>query len=109
VPQPKFQAAKLEAEHLVTIFGGKVRLPWSYFARVPVQPLEYNAGHPVDRHPISDVMDPKDSSKVLTAINCLTCHQSHSSAQPDMLVKDGVNNHAFCKGCHTEVMKTEVQ
>jgi predicted CXXCH cytochrome family protein len=92
--------AKLESEHLVTIFDGKVKLPENYFAGVPVLPLKYGAGHPVAGHPVSDVKDPTDTSKVLTPMTCLTCHQPHASAQPDLLIKDQANGQAFCKTCH---------
>lgn len=105
---PDAKVQKLEAERLVAIFDGKVKLPGKYFLGVPVLPLEYGAGHPVERHPISDVMDPKDRSKVLTAMNCLTCHQPHSSAQPSMLVKDQTNNLTFCQTCHQNLTKTGV-
>ena len=97
---PKPTPKKLESDHLVAIFDGKVRLPENYFAKVPTLPLELGAGHPVERHPVSDVMDPNDRTKVLTPMNCLTCHQPHSSAQPDLLVKDQTNNLAFCHTCH---------
>ncbi len=85
---------------LVTIFGGTVRLPENYFAGVTRLPLKYGLGHPVDHHPVTDQMQPGDNTKVRVAINCLTCHQPHSSAQPDLLVKDQVNNMAFCATCH---------
>ncbi len=98
---PEVNPQKLEAEHLVTIFGGKVRLPEDYFRKVPLLPIKYGRGHPTDKHPVSDVMDPSDVSKVLKPVNCLSCHQPHSSAQPDLLVKDQVNNMAFCMTCHT--------
>jgi predicted CXXCH cytochrome family protein len=104
---PSPQVQKLEAEHLVAIFDGKVKLPGKYFLGVPTLPLEYGAGHPVDRHPISDVKDPKDPSKVLTPISCLTCHQPHSSTQPGMLVKDQANDLAFCGACHKDLTKKE--
>jgi predicted CXXCH cytochrome family protein len=71
-------------------------VPENYFAKVPVLPLKYNLGHPVDRHPVSNVMDPTDITKVKVAINCLTCHQPHASAQPGLLVKDQANNSLFC-------------
>ena len=45
-------------------------------------------------------MDPADATKVKTQMNCLTCHQPHSSAQPGLLVKDQANNMAFCDTCH---------
>ena len=105
---PDSKPKRQQAEHLVTIFNGTVKLPESYFNSTPVLALEYGAGHPVDRHPISDVMDPKDPSKVLTAMNCLTCHQPHSSAQPGLLVKDQVNNQAFCNTCHKGMMNPKV-
>ena len=38
--------------------------------------------------------------KVKTPLSCLSCHQPHASAQPDLLIKDQVNNMAFCDNCH---------
>ena len=97
---PNSNPKKLESEHLVAIFDGKVKLPEDYFAKVSILPLQYGAGHPVPGHPVSDLHDLKDVNKVITAINCLTCHQPHSSAKPDLLVKDQENNQAFCYTCH---------
>jgi predicted CXXCH cytochrome family protein len=37
---------------------------------------------------------------VRAKIDCLSCHQPHSSAQPDLLVKDQTNNMQFCSSCH---------
>jgi predicted CXXCH cytochrome family protein len=102
-PAPK----KLESDHLITIFNGSVKLPEDYFTKnkVVVLSLKYGRGHPVDGHPVSDVMDPTNVTKVLTKIDCLTCHQPHASAQPDLLVKDQTNNLAFCTTCHKDVTK----
>jgi len=97
---PESKPGKLESEHLVTIFDGKVKLPDTYFASVSVLPLEYGVGHPVPQHPVSDVRDFRDNTKIIKAMNCLTCHQPHSSAKPDLLVKDQENNKAFCATCH---------
>jgi predicted CXXCH cytochrome family protein len=97
---PDTKAAVLASEHLVTIFNGQVRLPENYFAKVPRLPIKYGLGHPVDRHPVVDQLDPADNTKVRIAINCATCHQPHASAQPDLLVKDQANNTAFCDTCH---------
>ena len=97
---PDAKPQKIEGEHLVSIFGGKVKLPENYFAKVPILPLEYGLGHPVERHPVSDLVDPNDRTKVLIPLNCLTCHQPHASAQPGLLVKDQANNSAFCDSCH---------
>ena len=51
---------------MVTIFNGKVKLPEDYFAKnkVVVLPLKYGLGHPVAGHPVSDVMDPANPTKV---------------------------------------------
>jgi predicted CXXCH cytochrome family protein len=104
---PDSQPQKLEAEHLITIFNGSVKLPENYFAKykVPVLPLKYGRGHPVEGHPVSDVTDPSNTSKVLSKMTCLSCHQPHSSAQPDLLVKDQANNLAFCSSCHKDLSK----
>ncbi len=102
---PDSEPKKLEAAHLLTIFNGSVKLPEDYFTKnkVVVLPLKYGMGHPVAGHPVSDLMDPKDPTKVATPMNCLTCHQPHSSAQPDLLVKDQANNMAFCSRCHKDL------
>jgi predicted CXXCH cytochrome family protein len=99
---PDSQPKKLEAEHMITIFDGKVKLPEDYFTKnkVVVLPLKYGRGHPVEGHPVRDVIDPTNINKVMTQINCLTCHQPHASSQPDLLAKDQVNNMAFCGTCH---------
>ena len=102
---PDAKPKKLEDAHIVTIFDGKVRLPEDYFAKVVQLPLKYGLGHPTDRHPVSDVMDPTDISKVKSAINCLSCHQPHSSTQANLLVKDQVNNMVFCSSCHKDLAK----
>ena len=97
---PDATPTKLESTHQVSIFDGKVKLPENYFSQVPSLPLKYGIGHPVERHPVSDQMDPKDMTKVLTPLNCLSCHQPHASAQPGLLVKDQANNMDFCNSCH---------
>ena len=93
---------KLEAEKMFTIFNGTVKLPEDYWDknRVAVLPLRFGLGHPVEYHPVSDVMDPTDNTKVKTPLSCLTCHQPHASAKPDLLVRDQENNMAFCDNCH---------
>ena len=93
---------KLEAEHVLTIFNGQVKLPEDYYQKnkVAILPLRYGLGHPVQNHPVGDVMDPSNISKVKTHLSCLSCHQPHASAKPDLLVKDQQNNMAFCDSCH---------
>ena len=67
--------------------------------KVPILPLRFGLGHPVEYHPVSDVMDPTNQSKVKTPLSCLTCHQPHASPAR-LLVKDQANNMAFCDTCH---------
>ena len=102
---------KVEGQHLLTIFAGKVKLPDDYYQknRVPVLPLKYGLGHPVNGHPVVDVMDPTDITKVKVRINCLTCHQPHASAEPDLLVKDQQPNMAFCDTCHKNRLNMRMQ
>jgi len=95
---PDHEPAKLESEHLVTIFDGKVKLPEDYFSKVAVLPLRYGLGHPTEKHPVSDVIDLQTKASV--PMNCLTCHQSHAGEQQGMLVKDQKDDLAFCKTCH---------
>ena len=93
---------ELESEHVYTIFDGQVKLPEDYFSKnkVVVLPVKFGHGHPVSGHPVSDVTDPSDVAKTIQKINCMTCHQPHSSAQPGLLVNDQANNLAFCASCH---------
>ncbi len=93
-------------QDLLSIFNGKVKLPSDYYQKnkVPILPLRYGFGHPVDGHPVSDVMDPSNVGKVKAKLGCLTCHQPHASLEPGLLVKDQSNNMAFCDNCHKNRM-----
>lgn len=102
---PDAKPKKLESEHLVTIYNGTVRLPENYFSKVPVLDLKYNLGHPVQQHPVSNVMDATDATKVKFALNCLSCHQPHASAKPGLLAKDQANDSLFCANCHKDFAK----
>jgi predicted CXXCH cytochrome family protein len=108
-PDSKPQA--IDAEHLLTLFNGKVKLPEDYYKKnkVVILPLKYGLGHPVEYHPVSDVMDPSNITKIRTQMNCMTCHQPHASSKPGMLVKDQENNMEFCDSCHKNriTMKTQ--
>ena len=99
---PIARAQKLDSEHVLTIFNGSVKLPMDYFQKnkVVTLPIKYGLGHPLIGHPVQDVMDPNDVTKVKIHIECITCHQPHASAQPGLLIKDQANNMAFCDTCH---------
>ena len=101
---PDAKPEKLEKERLATVFGGKVRLPEDYFGKVVRLPLKYGIGHPVDRHPVTDIADPA-TTLVGKSVSCLACHQPHSSNKADLLVKDQANNMAFCASCHKEMAR----
>ena len=103
-PEPKAVAG----EPLIAIFDGKVKLPKDYFKNVPVLPIKYNTGHPVEGHPVATTIDLKKKTSV--ALSCLSCHQPHASLNAGLLIKDQSANMAFCKNCHGEgtiVFKTE--
>jgi predicted CXXCH cytochrome family protein len=104
---PDSVAGEDKSAQLLTIFGGKVRLAEDYFKKnkVVVLPLKYGKGHPVAGHPVSDVADPTDVTKIRQKMDCLTCHQPHASAHQDLLVKDQENNMAFCATCHKDLTK----
>jgi predicted CXXCH cytochrome family protein len=93
---------KIEASHLITIFGGKVRLPEDYFAKNNVMQfqIKYGLGHPTKQHPVQDVRDPVDPTKIKTQISCLTCHQPHAGAARALLAKDMKPGMQFCSTCH---------
>lgn len=92
----------MPGQPLLSIFNGQVKLPEDYYQKnkVVILPIKYGLGHPVIGHPVQDVMDPSDITKVKSKIDCMTCHQPHSSTQPGLLVKDQANNMAFCDTCH---------
>ena len=104
---PDAVAQEDKSTGLVTIFNGKVRLTEDYFKKnkVVVLPLKYGRGHPVAGHPVSDVVDPVDVTKIRQKMGGLTCHQAHSSANPNLLVKDQENNLAFCSSCHKDLTR----
>jgi predicted CXXCH cytochrome family protein len=99
---PDSRPQALPSEHVLTIFTGTVKLPWDYYQKnkVVILPIKYGMGHPVLGHPVQDVMDPADITKVKIHIDCMTCHQPHASTQPGLLVKDQADNMAFCDTCH---------
>jgi predicted CXXCH cytochrome family protein len=92
---------------VLKIFAGKVELPDDYYTknRVPVLPLRYGKGHPIEGHPVTDVMNPADLTTVLAKISCQSCHQPHASVNPGLLVKDQKNNTEFCASCHKDLTK----
>lgn len=96
---PDAQPVREESAHIVTIFNGKVKLPENYFGKVVRLPLKYGIGHPIQNHPTSDLVDPRDN-KITVKLSCLSCHQPHASAQGGLLAKDQANNEAFCGTCH---------
>ena len=93
---------KVENASLITIFNGKVRLPDDYFRKNKVARLEIKngVGHPTPSHPVGNVMDSMDLTKVKTQVSCLTCHQAHASGGRAMLVGDVNPGMAFCQSCH---------
>lgn len=95
----------LTDSHEVAIFDGKVKLPEHYFDRIRLLSLEHGTGHPVKNHPVADVMDLNAPGKVRATMNCLTCHQPHSSANRGLLQKDEAPDMTFCKKCHNDPLR----
>jgi len=108
---PDARPVDVKDSHLVTIFGGKVRLPDNYFTKnnVSVLPIKNGKGHPVPAHPIEDIRDLNDLTKINTAINCLSCHQPHASAARALLAKDQKPSLEFCRNCHKGSIGDQVQ
>jgi predicted CXXCH cytochrome family protein len=104
---PDASAQEDKIAGVLKIFNGTVSLPDDYYKKnkVPILPLQYGKGHPIMGHPVSDVMDPTDLTKVRDKLNCLTCHQPHASAHADLLAKDQENNAQFCATCHKDLTK----
>ena len=99
---PNRKPQELKEAHAITIFDGKVMLPEDYFTKnkVVMLPVKGGKGHPVPNHPIEDVRDLSDLTKVKTQINCMTCHQPHASGGKALLVKDQNPGLQFCQSCH---------
>lgn len=94
-----------KARGTMKIFAGKVALPDDYYQKnkVVILPLKYGRGHPIAGHPVSDVADPTNLTKIRARLTCLSCHQTHASEKAGLLVKDQVNNTQFCASCHTDL------
>jgi predicted CXXCH cytochrome family protein len=88
------------AAHTIAIFNGRVKLPKGYLSTAPTIAIKYGLGHPIERHPVVDQMEPGDDTKVRATINCCSCHQPHASAERNLLVRDQANNIKFCASCH---------
>jgi predicted CXXCH cytochrome family protein len=86
--------------HQLTIFSGHVALPENYFTEKRVMRFDFETGHPVGRHPVVDVHDSADPSKIKAQVGCLSCHQPHAGAARAMLIKDLSPGLAFCRTCH---------
>ena len=101
--------SKLKDTSQVAIFDGHVPLPDNYFVDKRVMKFDFSGGigHPVDRHPVTDVHDPADPSKIKKQIGCLSCHQPHAGAGRAMLIKDLSPGLAFCRTCHTGMIGGE--
>ena len=66
VPRPRCFAQEDKTAGIVKIFNGTVTLPDDYFKKnkVVVLPIKYGKGHPIMGHPVSNVTDPTDVTKV---------------------------------------------
>jgi predicted CXXCH cytochrome family protein len=98
-----------QGTHAVAIFDGRVQLPENYFAQQQVVHLDLKdgIGHPVWRHPVSDVHDPANPTRIKTPLGCLSCHQPHAGGARAMLVKDLPPSLQFCRTCHQENFGTD--
>jgi len=108
---PDTKPGELKDAHLITIFGGKIRLPEDYFTKnkVTILPLKNGKGHPTPAHPVDDIRDINDLTKVITPINCLSCHQPHAGGSRAMLIKDQKPGLEFCRSCHKGSIGDQVQ
>jgi predicted CXXCH cytochrome family protein len=103
------QPTKLAEAHQVAIFDGHVKLPENYFTQKRVMRFDFTGGigHPVGRHPVTDVHDPADPTKIKAQVGCLSCHQPHAGGARAMLIKDLPPGLAFCRTCHTGMIGSE--
>jgi predicted CXXCH cytochrome family protein len=89
---------KVNAENqLVTLPGGQA-VSLAEYRQAPKITLDASgvSGHPVAGHPVS-ARDPRTGN---SALSCLSCHDPHSSALPD-LMPVGVKSAAdLCRQCH---------
>ena len=108
---PDSRAGEIKEARLITIFGGKIRLPENYFDknRITILPIKNGKGHPVPGHPVEDIRDLADLSKITKPINCLSCHQPHAGGARAMLIKDQKPGLEFCRGCHKGSIGDQIQ
>jgi predicted CXXCH cytochrome family protein len=108
---PDARSGEIKDAHLITILGGKVRLPEDYFRKnkVTILPLKNGKGHPTPGHPVDDIRDLSDLTKITTAINCLSCHQPHAGGARAMLIKDQKPTAEFCRSCHKGSIGDQIQ
>ncbi len=99
---PNSKPVELPQQRMISIFNGSVTLPENYFTKnnVVVLPIKYGVGHPTPNHPVEDVHDLNDLTKVKVPINCMTCHDPHASNGKGMLVRDQNPGMQFCATCH---------
>ena len=99
---PNSNPVEVKDQHVITMFSGKVTLPGDYLTKnkVTILPIKYGLGHPTPSHPVEDVRDLNDLTKVKTPVNCLICHDPHASNGKGMLVNDQNPGLDFCATCH---------
>ena len=93
-----------QATGTVNIFNNSVRLPASYFARMPALDLNTgdSFGHPTATHPVIATIDRSDPNKK-RSMTCLSCHAPHASTSRGMLVTEAKEGGlALCNRCHAD-------
>ena len=95
-------APKLNAGSTVSLFGLQT-ISRAEFEAAPKIELDAGLrfGHPRPAHPVAGVADPLHAGE---KISCLSCHASHSSTQPHLLVSAN-GGESVCDACHRAIRR----
>jgi predicted CXXCH cytochrome family protein len=88
----------IRSQQAFPLFGGKVSVPPKSFEKLFVLDLVNGRfGHPTAQHPFF-IAAAKDKAE----LNCVTCHDSHSSPSSPKLLLEGDEKTA-CRRCHADL------
>jgi len=95
-------APKLDAGSTVSLFGLQTisRAEFEAAPKIDLDP-SLRFGHPRPAHPVAAVADPLHAGE---KISCLSCHASHASTLPHLLVSAN-GSESVCDACHRAIDK----
>lgn len=89
------EAPAAGAEGEITLFGSR-KVPVERIAGAPRVPVKDGRGHPVARHPVEGVGDPRQPG---VPLRCYGCHEPHGSHRAHLL-RGPEGGATICRQCH---------